>query len=206
MKKSVKFSPEVQERAVRMVVEAQGQHDSQWAAIDSIAGKIGCTAETLRRRVRQHERDTGRRGGADYGRGTTYQKARTREPRAAQGQRDPEAGQRVFRPGGDRPPAEVMRAFVDLHRHAHGVEPICRVLQIAASGYRRNAARQRTPALCSHRARRDAALAPHIERVWRAKLQVYGARKIWRQLHREGHLLRSTELRAETLRRSSAVP
>jgi transposase-like protein len=63
MKKSVKFSPEVQERAVRMVVEAQGQHDSQWAAIESIAAKIGCTAETLRRWVRQHERDTGQREG-----------------------------------------------------------------------------------------------------------------------------------------------
>ena len=63
MKKSVKFSPEVQERAVRMVVEARGQHDSQWAAIESIAGKIGCTAETLRRWVRQHERDSGQREG-----------------------------------------------------------------------------------------------------------------------------------------------
>ena len=63
MKKSVKFSPEVQERAVRMVVESQGQHDSQWAAIESIAAKIGCTAETLRRWVRQHERDTGQREG-----------------------------------------------------------------------------------------------------------------------------------------------
>lgn len=63
MKKSVKFSPEVQERAVRMVVEAQGQHESQWAAIVSIAAKIGCTAETLRRWVRQHERDSGQRQG-----------------------------------------------------------------------------------------------------------------------------------------------
>ena len=63
MKKQVRFSPEVQERAVRMVVEAQGQHDSQWAAIESISAKIGCTAETLRRWVRQHERDTGQREG-----------------------------------------------------------------------------------------------------------------------------------------------
>ncbi len=63
MKKSVKFSPEVQERAVRMVMEAQGQHDSQWAALESIAAKIGCTAETLRRWVRQHERDSGQRDG-----------------------------------------------------------------------------------------------------------------------------------------------
>ena len=63
MKKSVKFSPEVQERAVRMVMEAQGQHDSQWAAMESISAKIGCTAETLRRWVRQHERDSGQRDG-----------------------------------------------------------------------------------------------------------------------------------------------
>ena len=63
MKKSTRFSPEVRERAVRMVVEVTGQHDSQWAAIVSIAAKIGCTAETLRGWVRQHERDSGQRQG-----------------------------------------------------------------------------------------------------------------------------------------------
>jgi len=63
MKKPVKLSPEVMERAVRMVFEAKGQHESQWAAIVSIAGKIGCSAETLRRWVRRHERDTGQREG-----------------------------------------------------------------------------------------------------------------------------------------------
>jgi transposase len=55
--------PEVIERAVRMVAESQPQHESQWAAIVSIATKIGCTAETLRRWVRQHEIDTGQRPG-----------------------------------------------------------------------------------------------------------------------------------------------
>lgn len=63
MRKSTKFSPEVAERAVRMVEDNQGQHESQWAAIVSIASKIGCTPETLRRWVRQHERDSGRREG-----------------------------------------------------------------------------------------------------------------------------------------------
>ena len=58
-----RYSPEVRERAVRMVFEHQGEHDSQWAAITSIAGKIGCTSETLRHWVRQAERDTGRRPG-----------------------------------------------------------------------------------------------------------------------------------------------
>ena len=64
MSTSTRYSPEVQERAVRLVFEHQGEHDSQWAAIGSIAGKIGCTAETLRKWVRRAERDQGRRGGA----------------------------------------------------------------------------------------------------------------------------------------------
>ena len=63
MKTSEKYSPEVIQRAVRLVFEAKDQHASEWAAIVSIAAKIGCTAETLRRWVRRHERDTGQREG-----------------------------------------------------------------------------------------------------------------------------------------------
>ena len=63
MRKSVKFSPEVIERAVRMVFDAGDQYESQWAAIESIAAKIGCTSETLRRWVRQAERDQGLKPG-----------------------------------------------------------------------------------------------------------------------------------------------
>lgn len=63
MKTSTKFSPEVRERAVRLVREHQGEHESPWAAIQSISGKMGCTAETLRRWVRQAERDSGEREG-----------------------------------------------------------------------------------------------------------------------------------------------
>ena len=73
MRKSQKFSPEIIERAVRMVFEAKDQYDSQWAAIESIAGKIGCTAETLRRWVRQAERDQGLREGS-----TTAEQGRVR--------------------------------------------------------------------------------------------------------------------------------
>jgi putative transposase len=76
---------------------------------------------------------------------------------------------------------------VDEHREDYGVEPICRVLQIAPSGYRRHAARRCRPELRSARAQRDDLLVPHIERVWRANLQVYGVDKVWRQLQREGH-------------------
>ena len=79
-----------------------------------------------------------------------------------------------------------MRAFVDEHRDAFGVEPICRQLQIAPSGYRRHAALLRNPEQRSQRVRRDAVLVPEIERVWQANLRVYGADKVWRQLNREG--------------------
>jgi len=79
--------------------------------------------------------------------------------------------------------------FIDQYRQAHGVEPICKVLRIAPSAYWRHAARQRNPALHCARAQRDAALVPHIERVWQANLQVYGADKVWRQLQREGVLV-----------------
>ena len=63
MNKTERFSPEVRQRAVRMVLEHRGQHPSLWAAIQSIAPKIGCTSQTLNTWVRQHERDTGLREG-----------------------------------------------------------------------------------------------------------------------------------------------
>ena len=63
MNTTKRYSPEVRERAVRLVQEAESGHSSQWAAIQSIAAKIGCTYETLRRWVRQAERDSGERAG-----------------------------------------------------------------------------------------------------------------------------------------------
>src|SRR5215470_16488410 len=74
MKTPGRFSPEVRERAVRIVLEHQKEHDSQWAAIVSIAEKIGCSAETLRNWVRQAERDQGRRPGL-----TTDERARLKQ-------------------------------------------------------------------------------------------------------------------------------
>ena len=63
MARPSRYSPEMRERAVRLVREHGAEHPSQWAAIASIAGKLGCTTETLRRWVRQAERDTGQRAG-----------------------------------------------------------------------------------------------------------------------------------------------
>jgi putative transposase len=79
-----------------------------------------------------------------------------------------------------------MKEFVDQHRDTYGVEPICKVLQIAPSGYRRHAAHQRNPALRCARAQRDDGLMPQIEQVWQVNMQVYGADKVWQQLNREG--------------------
>jgi transposase len=69
-----RYSPEVRERAVRMVFEHEREYGSQWAALKSIGSKIGCTAETLRKWVRQVERDTGKRDGL-----TTDEKHRLKE-------------------------------------------------------------------------------------------------------------------------------
>ncbi len=79
-----------------------------------------------------------------------------------------------------------MIAFIDDHREAYGVEPICRVLPIAASTYHERAARRRDPARLSDRARRDGELKPEIVRVFAENFGVYGARKVWRQIKREG--------------------
>lgn len=79
-----------------------------------------------------------------------------------------------------------MRSFIDQHRERFGVEPICKLLRVAPSAYWRHAARQRDPSLRSARAQRDEFLVPHVQRVWQANFQVYGADKVWRQLQREG--------------------
>ena len=79
-----------------------------------------------------------------------------------------------------------MTEFINKHRDTIGVEPICKVLQVAPSGYWRHAALQREPHKRCARAYREDALMPAIQRVWQANMQVYGAVKVWRQLAREG--------------------
>ena len=79
-----------------------------------------------------------------------------------------------------------MIAFIDDHRADYGVEPICRVLPIAPSTYRERLAQRRDPARLSLRARRDLELKPEIARVFAENFAVYGVRKVWRQMRREG--------------------
>lgn len=97
-----------------------------------------------------------------------------------------------------------MYAFIDAHRAAYGVEPICRVLQIAPSGYYEHRARAADATRRPARTQRDATLREAVRRVWEAHRRVYGVRKVWRQLRREGHAVaRCTVarlMRAEGLR------
>ena len=79
-----------------------------------------------------------------------------------------------------------MIAFIDDQRAVHGVEPICKVLPIAPSTYHAHAAQRRDPLRLSARARRDTALRIEVRRVFEANFRVYGVRKVWRQLRREG--------------------
>ena len=79
-----------------------------------------------------------------------------------------------------------MIAFIDDHRQAYGVEPICKVMPIAPSTYHAHVAKRADPSRLSHRLRRDADLKVEIRRVFEANFRVYGVRKIWRQLRRKG--------------------
>ena len=79
-----------------------------------------------------------------------------------------------------------MTAFIDEHREVYGVEPICRVLPIAPSTYHERVAQRRDPERLSDRARRDRDLKPEVVRVFAENFGVYGVRKVWRQMNREG--------------------
>jgi len=79
-----------------------------------------------------------------------------------------------------------MVSFIDAHRDAYGVEPICEVLPIAPSTYYEHKAREADTSRLPPRSRREEALRAEIVRVWREHFEVYGVRKVWRQLNREG--------------------
>ncbi|EMQ8383434.1 IS3 family transposase, partial [Escherichia coli] len=187
MTKNTRFSPEVRQRAIRMVLESQDEYDSQWAAICSIAPKIGCTPETLRVWVRQHERDT---GGGDGGL-TSAERQRLkeleRENRELRRSNDIlRQASAYFGEGGVRPPLEKMMPLLDKLREQYGVGPVCSELHIAPSTYYHCQQQRHHPDKRSARAQHDDWLKKEIQRVYDENHQVYGVRKVWRQLLREG--------------------
>ncbi|WP_423740629.1 IS3-like element IS1203 family transposase [Escherichia coli] len=187
MTKNTRFSPEVRQRAIRMVLESQDEYDSQWAAICSIAPKIGCTPETLRVWVRQHERDTGSGDGGL----TTAERQRLkeleRENRELRRSNDIlRQASAYFCEGGVRPPLEKMMPLLDKLREQYGVGPVCSELHIAPSTYYHCQQQRHHPDKRSARAQHDDWLKREIQRVYDENHQVYGVRKVWRQLLREG--------------------
>ncbi|EFX2269272.1 IS3 family transposase [Shigella sonnei] len=187
MTKNTRFSPEVRQRAVRMVLESQGEYDSQWATICSIAPKIGCTPETLRVWVRQHERDT---GGGDGGL-TTAERQRLkeleRENRELRRSNDilRQASAYFAKAEFDRLWKKLM-PLLDKLREQYGGGPLCSELHIAPSTYYHCQQQRHHPDKRSARAQRDDWLKKEIQRVYDENHKVYGVRKVWRQLLREG--------------------
>ncbi|EEW1539999.1 IS3 family transposase [Escherichia coli] len=187
MTKNTRFSPEVRQRAARMVLESQGEYDSQWATICSIAPKIGCTPETLRVWVRQHERDT---GGGDGGL-TTAERQRLkeleRENRELRRSNDilRQASAYFAKAEFDRLWKKLM-PLLDKLREQYGVGPLCSELHIAPSTYYHCQQQRHHPDKRSARAQRDDWLKKEIQRVYDENHQVYGVRKVWCQLLREG--------------------
>ncbi|EEY9292439.1 IS3 family transposase [Escherichia coli] len=187
MTKKTRFSPEVRQRAVRMVLESQGEYDSQWAAICSIAPKTGCTPETLRVWVRQYERDT---GGGDGGL-TTAERQRLKE--LERENRELRRSNNILRQASayfakaefDRLWKKLM-ALLDKLREQYGVRPVCSELHIAPSTYYHCQQQRHHPDKRSAHAQRDDWLKREIQRVYDENHQVYGVRKVWRQLLREG--------------------
>ncbi|RIC83636.1 IS3 family transposase [Escherichia coli] len=187
MTKKTLFSPEVRQRAVRMVLESQGEYDSQWAAICSIAPKTGCTPETLRVWGRQYERDT---GGGDGGL-TTAERQRLKE--LERENRELHRSNNNLRQASayfakaefDRLWKKLM-PLLDKLREQYGVGPVCSELHIAPSTYYHCQQQRHHPDKRCTRAQRDDWLKREIQRVYDENHQVYGVRKVWRQLLREG--------------------
>jgi len=174
-----RYSQEIRERAVRMVFQVRRESGQQHGAIAAVADKLGVNRETLRNWVRQAEVDDGQRPST-----STVDAQRVAE--LERENRELRRANEILKAASaffarELDPHQVVEIIDKYRDELGGVEPICHVLGAAPSTY--HAATSRPP---SARARRDAWLKGEILRVYNANFQVYGARKVWRQLRREG--------------------
>ncbi|WP_256104046.1 IS3 family transposase [Streptomyces sp. ODS05-4] len=184
------YPVELRKRAVRMVAEVRGDYPNQSAALKAVAQKLGIgSAETLRNWVKQDEVDSGRLPGT-----TTEESAQLKALRKENAElkraNDILKAAAFFLRGRARPATHTLVAFIDEYKGRFGgVEPICRVLtehdcKIAPSTYYAHHKRQFAP---SAKTLRDTELKPLVREIFEANYRVYGARKVWRELHRQGH-------------------
>ncbi|GAA3885592.1 IS3 family transposase [Streptomyces lannensis] len=173
-----------------MFAEVRGDYPNETAALQAVTEKLGIgSRETLRNWVKQNEVDTGAAARDDDGGVCPAQGVGKGKRRAEAGERDPE-GRGEFLRGRARPATHALVAFIDEYRDRFGgVEPICRTLtehdcKIAPSTYYAHKKRLETP---SARRVRDADLKEKIQKVYTSNYRVYGARKVWRELNRQGH-------------------
>ncbi|MEW5657662.1 IS3 family transposase [Streptomyces cinereoruber] len=180
------YPAELRERAVRMVAEIRPNYPTEWAAMKAVAAKLGIgTAETVRTWAREAQVGAGHRPGVTSEEVAEIKRLKVENAKLRRANEILKTATAFF-PGRARPAVEALVAFIDEHRQAFGIEPICKVLtghglKISTSTY--CAASKRTP---SARSVRDAELEEQISRVHADNFSVYGTRKIWGQLHREG--------------------
>jgi putative transposase len=181
-----KFSPEVRELAVRLVLHTEGHHGSRWRAIVSFAAGIGCSAHTRTDRVKKAKVYSGKRAGGPTELAERM-KGLERVNRELRQASEIVCKASAYLRWRSSTAGRSDGGFIDAHRNAHRVEPICSVLPIAPSTYYDHLARGADPDRRSDRgARRDEALGPDIRRVFEQNWRVYGVRKVWRQLRHEG--------------------
>ncbi len=185
MKNANRYSPEVRERAVRLVLTTEHEHSSRWAATQSVATKIGCSAETLRAWINKLEVDSGYKSGTTTDQAQRFKVLERENRELKRANEILRKAAAFFRPGGARPPTQEMIAFIGQHRCDYGVEPICTVLPIAPSTYYHRKILERDPERRSNRTKTDEVLEVEISRVFNENHGVYGAHKVYKQLNRE---------------------
>ncbi|MFJ5220906.1 IS3 family transposase [Streptomyces sp. NPDC088354] len=190
MARPSQYPLELRRRAVRMVAEVRPDYDTEWAAMKAVAQKLGIgTTETLRKWVRQDEIDAGTRPGTTTEESAELKRLKKENAELKRANEILKAAA-FFLHGRARPATHALVAFIDEHKGRFGgVEPICRVLtehscKIAPSTYYAHHKRQATPAA---RTVRDTELKALINEAYDTNYRVYGARKIWQHLNRQGH-------------------